>query len=57
LLRGRQKLRLQGQLHTCNYRRIGSICQPMGAALPPPTEVGGFRAGDAVKKSRKLSGS
>jgi hypothetical protein len=23
LLRGRQKLRLQGQLHTCNYRRIG----------------------------------
>lgn len=49
LLRGRQKLRLQGQLHTCNYRRIGSICQPMGAALPPPTEVGGFRAGNAVK--------
>ena len=46
-LRG-QKLCLQGQLHTYNYRRIGSICQPIGAALPPPTEVGGFRAGDAV---------
>lgn len=26
-----------------------------GAALPPPTEVGGFRAGDAVKKRQKVN--
>ena len=36
-----------------NYRQVLSIFQDL-AALPPPTEVGGFRAWSSVKDALKL---
>ena len=41
----RQKLCLQGQFHVYNYKRIGSICQPMGPRFLPRLKSGASALG------------